>query len=442
MTVPVRRVEFYDAGALDLPDHPLHQSAAATIGEFCFLSGIQATTNRGTLVPEALPNPGLPFHESGTALQARVVLDRIARAMRHLGGSIEDGVYIQQFFTGKQHFEPYRSIGRDFLPGDRPPSTALPCNALTATEAVLEVDLTAMLPTGGTTRQRISTDTSPKVLGSYAQGVRVGDWIHLAGATPADHTRTAGPFPGGRGTAVAPEARVDANMWYGSPIEKQVEYIMTKKQLAVLEAAGSSLERIVKADVYLAHPAEDLRGFHRVWRELFGDQAPATTVVPIDGFGSADSRIEIGIVALSSNSPIEIERLNVASLPPAAGPYPHGVKAGPLVFLSTVIAADEDGLVSSALPTSASRNTRPQVIDEFEYCAHVIEEICAAAGTQLRNVVRRRNHYTHISDVFAADQVVKSVWPSNPPTSTNVGISGPHIVPNARLAMDVIAAVA
>jgi enamine deaminase RidA (YjgF/YER057c/UK114 family) len=307
---------------------------------------------------------------------------------------------------------------------------------------VLEVDLTAIITEDRSARRRISTTESPKVLGGYAQGVRVGDWVFLAGATPADHTRTSGPFPGGLGTAVAPEARVDSNMWYGSSIERQVEYIMTNKQAGILEAAGSSIDRIVKADVYLSHPQEDLRGFHNAWRSLFGDRAPATTVVPIDGFGSAGSRVEIGIVALATDAGSVVERITVPSVPPPIGPYPHAVRADNLLFVSTLIAADDRGLVDTAKPEAASRNARPQVMDELEYCLNILSEICSASGTSLDNVLRRKSFFTNLSDLFAADAVVRNAWPDAPPASTNVGVAGPHVVPEARVAMDVVVAVA
>lgn len=437
----LQSVDFIGAEKVGLEPDLLHQSAAVRFGEFCFVSGIRATNGHDVLLPEARAIAGLPFHSSPAELQARVVLERLSGVMNALGGSLEDGVYIEQFFTSKNHFEPYRSVGRQYLPEDRPPSTALPCGALSAVDAVLEVDLTAILTEDHSVRRRISTDDSPKVLGSYAQGVRVRDWIFLAGATPADHTRTSAAYPGAVGTAMAPEARIDPNLWYGSPIERQVEYIMAKKQAAVLEAADSSLERVVKADVYLSHMEEDLRGFHRAWESLFGERAPATTVTPVEGFGSAGSRVEIGIVALAEGSELDLERIHVPSLPPAVGPYPHAVRAGDLLFVSTMIAADERGLVDRARPTAASRNSRPQIIDELEYCMSSLEAICSAGGTTLDNVLRRKNYFTDVTDLFAADTVMRGTWMDAPPASTNVGVTGPHAVPGARLSMDVVAAV-
>lgn len=434
-------VEFVSGRELGLPTEMLHQSAAVRFGDFCFLSGIRATDEFDVLVAKARPAAGRPFHNSPAELQAKVVLDRLARAMEALGGTLEDGVYIEQYFTSRSHFEPYRTVGREFLPNDRPPSTALPCHALSSPDAVLEVDLTAMITAAESTRQRISTAASPKVLGGYAQGVRVGEWIFLAGATPADHTQTSAPYPGGLGTALAPEARIDPNLWYGSAIERQVEYIMLNKQATVLEAAGSSLGRIVKADVYLSHPGEDLNGFHRVWRSLFGDAAPATTVIPADGFGSEGSRVEIGIVALADDGDIEIDRLMLSGAAAPLGPYPHAVSAGDLLFVSTLMAADDDGLVAAAKPGRTSRNVRPQIVDELEYCFGLLREICTAAGTSLAHVVRRKNFFTDLSDLYAADVEARKAWPAAPPASTNVGVSGPHIVPDARVAMDVVVAV-
>ena len=50
---------------------------------------------------------------------------------------------------------------------------------------------------------------------------------------------------------------------------------------AILEAAGSGLERIVKATVYLAD-LDDWAAFNDVWRERIGGVPPARTAVRLD----------------------------------------------------------------------------------------------------------------------------------------------------------------
>ena len=50
---------------------------------------------------------------------------------------------------------------------------------------------------------------------------------------------------------MAPEAKVDpAFPYYGSPIKKQTRYILTNLK-RTFEAAGSSLDQVVKAQVFL-----------------------------------------------------------------------------------------------------------------------------------------------------------------------------------------------
>ena len=64
----------------------------------------------------------------------------------------------------------------------------------------------------------------------------------------------------------------------------------------VLRAAGSGLERIVKATVFLADLA-DWQAFNEVWRERIGGTPPARTAVRADLL--AGMRVEIDAIALA-----------------------------------------------------------------------------------------------------------------------------------------------
>jgi len=67
----------------------------------------------------------------------------------------------------------------------------------------------------------------------------------------------------------------------------------------VLRAAGSGLERVVKATVYLADLA-DWPAFDAIWRERVGGVPPARTTVRADLL--AGMRVEIDAVALAERS--------------------------------------------------------------------------------------------------------------------------------------------
>jgi enamine deaminase RidA (YjgF/YER057c/UK114 family) len=78
-------------------------------------------------------------------------------------------------------------------------------------------------------------------------------------------------------TGVAAEARVDpAFPYYGSPIKKQSRYILNNLK-NTFEAAGSSLDHVVKAQVFLTD-LKDFCAFDEVWKEFFKNPPPRTTV--------------------------------------------------------------------------------------------------------------------------------------------------------------------
>src|SRR5256885_9703980 len=60
------------------------------------------------------------------------------------------------------------------------------------------------------------------------------------------------------GTGLDPRVIVpEHSAWAGIPIRKQTEFLILEKLKPALEAAGSSLERSLKAQIYLADIAED-----------------------------------------------------------------------------------------------------------------------------------------------------------------------------------------
>lgn len=420
-----------------VPRSPLHQAPAVKFDGFTFVSGIAAADYESGLAEDARPVPGLPFHDPPARLQSKYIYDQLAKVITACGASLHDTIAIHQFFTDKRHFEPYRQVGREVWGQDRPPSTALPCAELAVPGSVVEIDVT-LLTNEGHDPEMVSTSSSPQPLGSFVQGIRAGDWIVLSGATPTDYERMSAPYPGALGTAVAPSARVDPNLWYGSEIQQQVEYIMFDRQLAVLEAAGSSLEQVVKAEVYLSHMEEDFAGFQDAWRKVFPQRPPATTIVPVEGFGSTGSRVEIGLVALAADSRLSIESVSTPNALPALGHAPQAVRAGSLLFLSTVIAADQEGPAKGASPNPGMPLASNQTALEMEVCLSSAASICEAAGSSLDMMLKRRNFYLHLTDLFATEWVVREAWPDEPPASTNLGVSGPLPVPRCNVAMDMV----
>ena len=111
---------------------------------------------------------------------------------------------------------------------------------------------------------------------------------------------------------------------------------------ATLKAAGSSLERVLKADVHLADAA-DYYEFKRVWREYFPKNPPARTTVEVgDTLPFSGTRLSLDAVALANDLKLQAQVLNDPESNDAleAEWASHAVRAGNWVFCSAFPATD------------------------------------------------------------------------------------------------------
>ena len=123
---------------------------------------------------------------------------------------------------------------------------------------------------------RIQTETAPAAIGPYSQAIRANGLVFCSGQIPIDPAT--GKFVAGG-------------------IGEQTEQVL-KNLSAVLEAAGSSLERVVKTTVFLADMAE-FSEMNEVYGRFFTGQTPARATVAAAGL-PRDARVEIEAVALAT----------------------------------------------------------------------------------------------------------------------------------------------
>jgi 2-iminobutanoate/2-iminopropanoate deaminase len=124
------------------------------------------------------------------------------------------------------------------------------------------------------TKQPVSTDRAPKAIGPYEQAIRVGDLVYTAGQIPID-PQTGNFVEGG--------------------ITAQTRQVLKNLQ-AVLEAAGSSLDRVVKATVYLRNMS-DFGAMNEIYAEYLGRSKPARSTVAVTELPRG-ALIEIDFIAL------------------------------------------------------------------------------------------------------------------------------------------------
>lgn len=125
-------------------------------------------------------------------------------------------------------------------------------------------------------RQIISTTEAPSAIGPYSQAVQAGGLLFVSGQIPID------PASG--------------ELVQGG-VEAETHQVLNNLK-AILEAAGSSLEKVVKATLFIA----DMNQFgtiNAIYAEYFQTDPPARACVEVARLPK-DVQIEIEAVALVS----------------------------------------------------------------------------------------------------------------------------------------------
>lgn len=106
----------------------------------------------------------------------------------------------------------------------------------------------------------ISTTAAPAARGHYSQAIVHAGLVYVAGQLPV--------------VPEQPERRL-------ADFEAQARQVIGNV-IAIVEAAGSSRERILRATVYIADLAH-WPAFNSIYAEMLGEHRPARTVVPVAG---------------------------------------------------------------------------------------------------------------------------------------------------------------
>lgn len=122
-------------------------------------------------------------------------------------------------------------------------------------------------------KRTISSRKAPAAIGPYSQGTRTGNLLFLSGQIPLDPAT---------GQLVAGD------------ITAQTERVL-KNLAAILEAAGSGLERVLKTTVYLKDLG-DFSAMNEVYAKFFGGNPPARATVEVSRLPK-DAAIEIDLIA-------------------------------------------------------------------------------------------------------------------------------------------------
>lgn len=121
----------------------------------------------------------------------------------------------------------------------------------------------------------VATDKAPEAFGPYAQAVTVNGFIYSSGQIPVT---------------------ADGVLVEGT-IEEQTNQVFANLK-AVLEAANSSLDKVVKATVFITD-MNDFAAINEVYAQHFGAHTPARSCVQVARLPK-DAHIEIEVIALAN----------------------------------------------------------------------------------------------------------------------------------------------
>jgi len=394
-------------------------SEAFRTGDLVFAAGQLASDFAIGVAPEARKRPGFPFYGSDIELQTDYILKHCEATFAAAGSSLDHVVKAQVFLKDLRDFHGFDTVWRRYFKVP-PPRTTIGCTDLLVEGTIVEIDLIGYVP--GATTHQVVTSGNPKPLANYSEAVRVGDLVFAAGQLASDFA-----------TGVPPEARKrDGFPYYGSDIELQTDFILRHLK-TTFEAAGSSLDHIVKAQVFLTDLAE-FHGFDSVWRRYFKVPPPRTTIGCTDLL-IGGSRVEIDLIGYVPG--VTTHRVVASGNPTPLANYSEAVCVGDLVFAAGQLASD----FATGVPAEAKK--RPgfpyygsDIELQTDYVLRHLKNTFEAAGSSLEQAVKAQVFLTDLNDFHGFDTVWRRYF-KVPPPRTTIGCTG-LLIEGTKVEIDLI----
>jgi len=410
--------------------------AAVRAGDFIFYPGAIAADPISGIPGELRPYRGFPHHFSSIDRQLRYIFDNMSATLEKAGSSIKRGMKSNVYQVKPEEIDQAYRVRKDYFGTESPPPqlmVLIPETAVRGTSVV--IDMVFLASDAKLDREAPEYDTEKTPMPAHVliygypiclQAVRGGGFIFTQGkaATCAD--------------GAAPEISGHPDFPYRiSPIKLQAEYILNFYK-SLLEQMGTSLENVVKADLYMNN-IKDIAGMDEVWRRFFPSNPPARTISPIS-LGVTDTVLEIELIAIDPKGPYHKEVISTTDAPAHFGSEPQAIKAGPYLFFSELLATDykqaiaPEAEVDPNFPYHSSSIKR-----QVKYILKNAEAICQTAGTSTKNLVRRRALHFDLNELAEAEEVwIETLGDKLPPTTT-FRTAGPLPVPGCTVQYDLVA---
>lgn len=356
---------------------PISYAYAVKAGPWIFLTGHEAFDfERG--IPDEVAGPsGFPlWGRPRSRREGDFILQRMRGILREFGSDLAHAVRLDQYYPNPRAVAAYHLARhaefRDYIP----PSTSVVMERCFGAISTISTSLIAVAPGAGHEIRKIHpTGVASAPTSGFVPAVVCDDFVFVAGQMAHNP-----------GQGLDPRAHVpEHSAWAGTEIRLQTEYLIREKLTPALEAAGSSLDRSLKAQVYLAN-LSDFPDFLDVWGQAFANIPCAVTVVPTKSFATLGGISEINLLALTNDARRE-KQVVEADIPGMAAFGPC-IKAGEFLLPSGLMPVGRDGQVAgrslSADFAGLAHAGHAQAAAVYDYA----EALCRAAGTTMANVLR------------------------------------------------------
>jgi reactive intermediate/imine deaminase len=404
----------------DVPQPLANYSEASLANGLVFAAGQLASDFKTGVPPEARKQPNFPFYGSDIKLQTDYILKNMARTFKAAGTSLDNVIKAQVFLMDLNDFNGFDEVWKQHFKVP-PPRTTIGTTGLLVKDTLVEIDLIATLPDKP---GKVIKSGAPKPLANYSEAMQVGDLIFAAGQLASDFK-----------TGVPASAKRGENFpFYGSDIQLQTEFVLENLK-KTFETAGSSLDHVVKAQVFMTN-LNDFAGFDQVWKRYFKVPPPRTTV-GTSGLLVRETLVEIDLIGYVPRSGLKIEVIKSGAPRPLAN-YSEAFTLGDFVFAAGQIASD----YKTGVPTEARKHQNfpfygSDIKLQTGYVLNNLKQTFEAAGSSIDNVVKAQVFLTDLKNFAAFDEVWKEFF-KVPPPRTTVGTTG-LLVKDALVEIDLIA---
>jgi len=396
-------------------------------GAWLFFTGHMASDFEHGLAAEVAGKPGLP-----RALPPRYrregdfIIDRFSKLIAAEGSDLRHIVRVDQYYPDAQVVNAYQRARKAVLKDYVPPSTSVLMDELLVGGANMDVSMIAVVPGGDRAPRAAQSEGVPVPQHSgFIASLISGDYVFVAGQMPNNEEMTG---------LAKPAYRPPNAVWNGTDIRLQTEFLITSRLKPALEAGGSSLRNAIKAQVYLTN-IEDLPEFLDVWNGHFGESPCALTVVATKGLALLESIIEINIFGLRDGAKAKKQIVEHTSsrhmrLGPAA------VRAGDLLCLSALYAADAEGALPQARDAAGLGYLGAPAQHEMRAILAAADDICSTAGASLDNLLRVNHFVADLNLVYPALQIWQEKRRGAPIPFGAVRTPSPMPIPGCNIVAD------